>query len=292
MGMRESRTEREWEPESGREMGTNDRREELRRWTTAQKSVAWHSVASIRWAQLFIMGIKRRPVFSLQQAAKSDSERIVCSPSNNVGIFFFPSQMWRQRQDRTFSRSMTRLMRTCAFRTHVKNIIGHLKQSLWKTPSRWKLMRHPVCSVDRHKLRFWETSTNHWWNQLCFVIIWVWTLTWGLGLQLSTCTYICHIINNISLQHTEESTCIQSLLQHILFMLLGAGDLIPLSSYTLLYSAAVTSPIFFYSVLILTLFSSCCPCSELHVRLCKYTESNLKNGKVLILKHILISKVT
>lgn len=89
MGMRESRTEREWEPESGREMGTNDRREELRRWTTAQKSVAWHSVASIRWAQLFIMGIKRRPVFSLQQAAKSDSERIICSPSNNVGIFLF-----------------------------------------------------------------------------------------------------------------------------------------------------------------------------------------------------------
>lgn len=213
-------------------------------------------------------------------------------PQITSGFFYFSSRMWRQRQDRTFSRSTTRLIRTCAFRTHVKNITGHLKQSLWKTPSRWKLMRHPVCSVDRHKLRFWGTLTNHWWNQLCFVIIWVWMLTWGLGLQLSTCTYICHIINNISLQHTEESTCIQSLLQHILFMLLGAGDLIPLSSYTLLYSAAVTSPIFFYSVLILTLFSSCCPCSELHVCLCKYTESNLKNGKVLILKHILISKVT
>lgn len=42
-----------------REMGTNDRKEELRRWTTVEKSAVWHC----RWAlvhrgQLFIIGIK------------------------------------------------------------------------------------------------------------------------------------------------------------------------------------------------------------------------------------------
>lgn len=91
-GLESEQTEREWQQmgKSGsrmarsrdetareeRETGTNDRREELRRWTTVQKSVPWHWVALIHTGQLFRMGIKGAQFLSAETARPPHNGRI------------------------------------------------------------------------------------------------------------------------------------------------------------------------------------------------------------------------
>lgn len=73
-----------------RETGTNDRREELRRWTTVQKSVPWHWVALNHTGQLFRMGIKGAQFLSAEK--NPDNGRIQSRLSLNKIIlldFFF-----------------------------------------------------------------------------------------------------------------------------------------------------------------------------------------------------------